>query len=145
MLQMTMMPVDAVPKKSRPVVSKKNQPAAALNSAKTKVFLSTNGKELGVNIVLKGDYMGAEAGVLRDFFNAVSYYPATAWTLHMEGVELISLRGILIVAEFLRIIHRRGHTVKIAGIHENVYNTLRDLKLARAFDVADCSGIAWIH
>lgn len=145
MLQMTMASVDAVSKKSHSVVSKKNQPATELNSAKTKVFLSTNGNELGVNIVLKGDYMGAEVGVLRDFFSAVSYYPATAWTLHMEEVELISLRGILIVADFLRIIHQRGQAVKIAGIHENICNTLRDLKLARAFDLADCSSIAWSH
>ncbi|MCG3154063.1 MAG: hypothetical protein DKINENOH_00655 [bacterium] len=90
-----------------------------------------------VALELQGVISGASAQRLAEFLALASQLVAARWTLQMQGLAVLSGRGLQSLIGFARLIGRRGSKLEIIGISESVHATLRDLNLIQAFGWAD--------
>lgn len=111
--------------------------AAADLHAMAAVEINVLGKNKHVNIRLQGAIAGENAAALLDFLKAVSYFVGTHWTLHMKDLKVLSMQGVRHLVHFAEVLRTRGHRLEVRSVHRNVYATLEDLKVMRAFAWAD--------
>ncbi len=90
-----------------------------------------------IALELQGVISGASAQRLAEILALAAQLRAARWTLQMQGLEVLSGRGLQSLTHFARRIGRRGSRLEIIGISENVHATLRDLHLMQAFGWAD--------
>lgn len=90
-----------------------------------------------VALELQGVISGTSAQRLAEFLELASQQGATRWTLQMQGLAVLSGRGLQSLTGFAQLIGRRGSKLEIIGISESVHATLRDLNLIQAFGWTD--------
>lgn len=135
--------VAAAPKKRRaPAVTKRRYAAptkirqtlasnADAPSATVVVDFSANKKF--VDLTLEGTILGEHVQPLRDFLQNVSYSPGNQWTLRLEALDAISLRGLRVLLKFAQVIRQRGYEVHIKSIQSSVLATLLEYNWCEAF------------
>jgi anti-anti-sigma factor len=126
MWQMTVAPAFSSPS-TNPVV-------LGLNPATAHTAKSTPRYQRGINIVLQGTILAAEAEMLRQYIKEISKLSCKNWTLQMKDLEIIDMRGLGILVRFARLLRKRGHGLMIVGIHPNVHAILKDLHLDQIFE-----------
>jgi len=77
-----------------------------------------------VLVTLKGVILEDSANLMLNFFEDILSLPANRWLLQLQDLRCISGAGLRNLARFVRILRRRGLTVEIVGIHQNVYHML---------------------
>jgi len=90
-----------------------------------------------VALELRGVISGANAQRLAEFLRLASQMAAARWTLQMQGLTVLSSRGLQSLLGFARLIGRHGSKLEIIGISESVHATLRDLNLIQVFGWVD--------
>lgn len=83
-----------------------------------------HGNQKCMMITLKGVISEDSANMLFHFFEDALLLPANRWLLQLNDLRNLSSSGLRNLARFVRILHRRGMTVKVIGIHPNVYHLL---------------------
>lgn len=113
------------------IVKKKLAGEADLPSATVVFDFSTNRKF--VEVFLEGTILGEHVTPLRDFLIDVSSFPGNHWTLQLEDLEVISLRGLRVLVKFAQALRQRGFEVKITSIRAAVLATMLELNLCEYF------------
>lgn len=90
-----------------------------------------------IKIALQGAILGESAKELRVFLRDVASFRATQWCLEMQALRVISVAGLRQLVQFSRAIQRRGYKLRVENIHQNVYMTLRELRLLHEFEWLD--------
>lgn len=86
----------------------------------------------GVTLTLEGVFFLEGAAALEKFFGDLKdLRHAGRWTLRLEQLDVISERGLRVLAKFVRSIRRRGGAVAIAGIHPAVRAQLQAMPRLR--------------
>lgn len=112
-------------------VRKKLAGEAESPSAKVVFDFSINRKF--VEVFLEGTILDEHVTPLRDFLIEVSSFPGNHWTLQLEDLEVISLRGLGVLVKFAQALRQRGFEVKITSIRAAVLATMLELKLCEYF------------
>jgi anti-anti-sigma regulatory factor len=93
--------------------------------------------ERRVDITLKGVICGASADSLLEFLRSASALVGNKWSLQMSELLVLSSRGMKTLALFAKHMRRRGCTVEVQGVNQNLYAAMKEMKLARAFAWTD--------
>ncbi len=93
--------------------------------------------ERRVNITLKGVICGASVDSLLEFLRSVSAFVGNKWSVQMNELLVLSGRGMKALARFAKHMRQRGCVVEVQGVNQNLYSTMKELKLAQAFTWAD--------
>ncbi len=90
-----------------------------------------------IKIALEGVIVGASTEELQAFLKDVASFRATNWRLQLEGLRVISTKGLRLLVQFARMLRTRGYGLKIENIHANIYTTLQELQLLQEFEWPD--------
>jgi len=101
------------------------------------VEVEAQGRHKRVHIRLEGVIGGEHADTFLEFLKAVSHFAGSRWTLQMKDLKVLSLQGMRHLVHFAESLRASGHQLEVHGVHRNVYATLQDLNLVRAFAWAD--------
>ena len=82
---------------------------------------------------LEGTILGEHGNALRDFLQNVTYFPGNRWTLQLEDLDAISLRGLRVLLKFAKVIRQRGYEVEIKSIPPSVLATMQELNMCEYF------------
>lgn len=93
--------------------------------------------ERRVQITLKGVICGASVDSMLEFLRSASSFMGSKWSLQMNDLLVLSGRGMRALVRFVKHQRRRGYVVEVAGINQNLYATMKEMKLAHAFAFAD--------
>jgi len=77
-------------------------------------------------ITLKGVIDQDGALMMSKFFEDILALPAQVWRLQLKDLRRISTKGLSQLARFDRHLRRRGFTVEVIGIEEEMYYYLLD-------------------
>jgi len=99
------------------------------------VILDFTQREKLVEVKLEGIILGNHVEALRDFLKNVTYFPGNQWTLQLEDLEVISLRGLRTLQKYANVIRQRGYKVEIKSI--------QPLLLANFLERKVCEHFAW--
>ncbi|MGH7594920.1 MAG: STAS domain-containing protein [bacterium] len=86
-----------------------------------------------VELRLEGTILGEHSDALRDFLRNLSYFPGNRWALQLENLDVMSLRALKVLLNFVKIIRRRGHEIEVVGIQAGMLAMLMDLGLHGLF------------
>lgn len=89
--------------------------------------------ERRVQITLRGVICGASVDSMLEFLRSTSSFVGSKWSLQMKDLLVLSGRGMKALARFAKYLRRRGCVVEVAGINQNLYATMKELKIAHAF------------
>jgi len=106
---------------------------AATTATVTATLDFTHRKKL-VMLRLEGTILSERTEALRDFLQNLSYFPGTRWTLQLENLDVISMRGLRVLAKFARVIRRRGYEIEITSIRPAILATFLDTGLQELFN-----------
>ncbi len=126
MWQMTVAPAFSSPQ-ANPIVF-------GIKPATAKAAKNVHRYQPGINIVLQGAILAAEAEMLRQYIKEISKLSCKSWTLQIKDLEIIDMRGLSVLVRFARQLRKRGHALTIIGIHPNVHAILKDLRLDQLFE-----------
>ncbi|MFQ5627518.1 MAG: STAS domain-containing protein [bacterium] len=112
-----------------------------------KVFQDVNGDPVGeivakiefvaeqkhIALRLSGIIIGDNAEALRDFVKNVSCFPAHIWTLHLERLSTISVKGMQALAKLARILQRRGCELEIKDANAIILAILSETNYLDSF------------
>ncbi len=90
-----------------------------------------------VTIALEGVILGESVKELQAFLRDVACFRATQWRLQLQALHVISNNGLRQLVQLAHLLQRRGQTLRIDNIHQNVYTTLQELKLVHEFEWLD--------
>jgi len=106
------------------------------NAATTATVAATidfNRGRKSVTLRLEGTILSEHTEALRDFLQNLSYFPGNKWTLELENLLVISMRGLRVLAKFAKVIRRRGYEVAIANIRSAMLATFLDMGMHELF------------
>ncbi|MEK7728671.1 MAG: STAS domain-containing protein [candidate division KSB1 bacterium] len=93
--------------------------------------------ERRVHITLKGVICGASVDSLLEFLRNASTFVGSKWSLQMSDLVVLSGRGMKALARFAKHQRRRGYVVRVAGINQNLYAMMKEMRLTHGFAWAD--------
>ncbi|MCG3120447.1 MAG: hypothetical protein ALAOOOJD_03164 [bacterium] len=106
----------------------------ATTTATVAATLNFTRRQKLVTLRLEGTILSEHTEALRDFLLNLSYFPGNKWTLQLENLAVISLRGLRVLAKFANVIRQRGYEIEITSIRPAMLATLMDLGLHELFD-----------
>lgn len=106
----------------------------ATTTATVAATLNFTRRQKLVTLRLEGTILSEHTEALRDFLQNLSYFPGNKWTLQLENLAVISMRGLRVLAKFANIIRQRGYEIEITSIRPAMLATLMDLGLHELFD-----------
>ncbi len=107
----------------------------SLNSGTATVGATLNfsRRKKHVTLRLEGTILSEHTESLRDFLRNLSYFAGNQWTLNLENLEVMSMRALKVLVQFVNIIRRRGYEVEIVSIQPAMLAILMDLGLHSLF------------
>ena len=97
------------------------------------VILDFNRRWKRVEVRLEGTILSEHLNALRDFLKNVTDFPGNQWTLQLEDLEVISLRGLRVLLKFAKVIRQRGYEVEMKSLQPSLLATLLELNLCEYF------------
>lgn len=106
----------------------------ATTTAVVAVRLDFTHRQKLVALRLEGTILSEHTAALRDFLQNVGYFPGNKWTLQLENLDVISMRGLQVLAKFARVIRRRGAEIEITNINPAILATFADTGFQKLFN-----------
>lgn len=101
--------------------------------AKAAVRMEETDQVKTIIVILQGAFFLEHAEELKTFLLSFSESPGLRCKLQLHGLKLISQRGVLALAAFVRSIEQRGGKVEISGIKPAVRVALKSSRQFRHF------------
>lgn len=111
-------------------LSRRNATATAIVAVK----LDFTHRQKLVALRLEGTILHEHTEALRDFLQNVGYFPGNHWTLQLKNLNVISMRGLHVLAKFAKVIRRRGAKIEITSINPAMVATLEDMGFQELFN-----------
>ena len=118
------------------MIASSQVPASPVDNTPTVVLateISWTRQQDQVLVTLQGIIAGEKTAVLQQTLKSLLQHQEQSWMVDMTHLQVLSLRGVRILAKFARILRKRGWELRVQGENLPLYFMLKEMNLDGLF------------